>query len=336
MSRFKKAVSNPTVSDVHVSRPLTNFAQKYLQDASAFVALRAMPNLPVANKADQYWIFNRADFYRDEAQEVSDGVAAPSGGFRLSQDSYLAKTYKWAKDITDQQRANADSQVDLENSSTQYVSHKLLIKRERLFMSRFFGSSIWTTDFTGVDTGPTGNQFLRWNVANSTPIEDLRRAIERVQARSGFRPNRLLLSRQVWNVLADHDDLLSRISGGATPGQPAMVMRQLLAGLLELDEILVADGVFNSALEGSAESTSFIAGKHALVYYAPASVSASGTPSAGVQFSWTGLLGSTPSGYRIKRFRMEEIESDRIEGQMSFDYKVTAPELGSFLVTAIA
>ena len=220
--RISKAVSNPTVGDVHVNRPLTNFAQKYLQDAMGFVALRAMPNLPVANKSDQYWIFNRSDFYRDEAQEVSDGVEAPSGGFRLSQDSYLARVYKWAKDVTDQQRANADSQVDLDNSSTQYVTHKLMIRRERLFMTRFFGASIWNQDFTGVDAAPGANQFLRWNVAASTPIEDLRRGIERVQARSGFRPNRLLLSRQVWNVLMDHDDLLSRITGGATPGQPAM------------------------------------------------------------------------------------------------------------------
>lgn len=336
MSKFNKSVSNPTVGDVHVNRPLTNFAQKYLQDASGFVALRAMPNLPVANKSDQYWIFNRADFFRDEAQEVSDGVEAPGGGFRLSQDSYLAKVYKWKKDITDQQRANADSQVDLENSSTQYVSHKLMLKREALFLARFFAAGVWTGDYTGVNAGPAASQFLRWNVANSTPIKDLRAGIERVQGRSGFRPNRLLLSRQVWNVIEDHDDFLSRVNGGATTSQPAQVMRRLLAELLELDEVLVSEGVVNTAKEGATEATSFMAGKHALLYYAPSAVSGDGTPSAGVQFSWTGLTGSTPSGYRIKRFRMENIEADRIEGQMAFDYKVTGAELGSFFATAIA
>jgi len=336
MSEIKKGINNPTVGDVHVNRPLTNFAQKWLQDASGFVSLRAMPNLPVSNKSDQYWKFDRADFFRDEAQEVADGTEAPTGGFSQSQDSYLCKVHKWASDVTDQQRANQDPQVNLEESKTQYVSLKLMIRRERLFMQRYFGTTIWTGDFTGVSGAPGASQFQQWNESGSTPIVDLRAGIERVQARSGFRPNRLLVSRQVWNQLLDNDDLLSRINGGATAGLPAMVQRQLVAGLLELDEILVADAVFNSAQKGATEATSFIAGKSALLYYAPSSVSVDGTPSAGVQFSWTGLTGSTPSGYRIKRFRMEHLEADRIEGQMAFDYKVTAPELGSFFASAVA
>lgn len=334
--RFGKAVTNPTVGDVHVNRPLTNFAQKYLQDASGFVSMRAMPNLPVSNRSDQYWKFDRADFYRDEAEEVADGSEAPMGGFSLSTDSYLCKVHKWASSVTDQQRANADAGVDLERSKSEYVALKLMIRRERLFMARYFAAGIWTQDFTGVAAAPAGDQFLRWDVATSTPISDLRAGIERVQARTGFRPNRLLLARRVWNKLLDNDDLLSRINGGATAGMPAAVQRQLVASLLELDEVLVADAVFNSALKGAAEATGFVAGNHALLYYAPASVSIEGTPSAGVQFSWTGLTGATPSGFRIKRFRREELESDIIEGQMAFDYKVTAAELGSMFVTAVS
>jgi hypothetical protein len=338
MSKIRKMVSNPTVSDVHVIRPLGNFAQKYLQDLQNFVSLRAMPNLPVQNKSDQYWKFSRADFYRDEAEEVADGHEAPKGGFTLSQDSYLCKVHKFAKDITDQQRVNADSQVRLEESSSEYVALKLMIRREALFLTRFFGASIWTgqTDQTGVASAPSTNQFLQWDVSSSTPIKDLRNAATAVQGKTGFRPNKLLLARTVWNKLLDNSDLLSRINGGATAGMPAMVQRQLVASLLELDEILVADGVVNSAKEGATESTAFMAGKSALLYYAPNAVDVQGTPSAGVQFSWSGLTGSTPSGFRIKRFRDEKVESDTIEGQMAFDYKVTGPELGAFFASAIA
>jgi hypothetical protein len=48
------------------------------------------------------------------------------------------------------------------------------------------------------------------------------------------------------------------------------------------------------------------------------------------------MSGASSSGYRIKRFRMENIEADRIEGQMAFDYRVVAPELGYFFATAVA
>ena len=51
-------------------------------------------------------------------------------------------------------------------------------------------------------------------------------------------------------------------------------------------------------------------------------------PSAGYTFAWTGLLGSGATGIRQKRFRMEALESTRIEGEMAFVQKVVAPELG--------
>ena len=56
------------------------------------------------------------------------------------------------------------------------------------------------------------------------------------------------------------------------------------------------------------------------------------TPSAGYTFSWTGATGASDSGGRIKRFRLELLESDRVEIQMSFDQKLVAPDLGYFFL----
>jgi len=56
--------------------------------------------------------------------------------------------------------------------------------------------------------------------------------------------------------------------------------------------------------------------------------------SAGYTFAWTGLLGSGAMGARMKRFRMEEIESVRIEGEMAFGLKVVAADLGVYFTTA--
>jgi hypothetical protein len=130
--------------------------------------------------------------------------------------------------------------------------------------------------------------------------------------------------------LLDNDAVLARIVGGATTGQPAIVMRGVLAALFELDEILVMEGIYTSSVKGAATTVrAFIGGDDALLYYAPNSLSLE-EPTAGAQFSWTGLLGNTNSGTRIKRMRAELLEADRIEGQMAFDYKVTGADLGYF------
>lgn len=323
-------VTNPVAGDVHVNTPLTNFSQKYLQNAAAFVALTAMPNAPVTKQSDLYYEFDRDDFYRDEAEERADGTETQGSGFNLSTQPYFAKVYGFHKDVTDRQRANADTQVALDESATQFVMHKLMIKRERAFAQRFFGTGVWGTDLTGVAGAPAGGQFQKWSVATSDPIADIRLGARTIQQGTGYRPNRLLLGRESWDTLMDNDAILARITGGANTTLPAMVMRQLLSQLFEVEQIHVFDGVFTSTLEGVAPQVrSFIGGDNALLYYAPTTVSLN-EPTAGVQFSWTGYTGATPNGQRIKRFRMENLSSDRIEGEMAFDYKVTGAQLGYF------
>ncbi len=320
-------VTNPTAGDVHVNRPLTNFSQKYLQDADMFIGTRAMPNMPVAKQSDLYYVFDRADFYRDEAEERADGTESAGGSFDLSTDPYFARVYAFHKDVTDRQRANQDQPVQLDQSATQYVTHKLLIRRERLFQGAYIAASKW---FNGTSSATAGED-VTWGAASSDPIKDVRDAIRGVHQLTGYRPNKMVIGRQGYDTLLDNDEILSRITGGSTTAMPAKVMRELLASLFELEAIYVMDSVYNSAIQGASESNAFIGGDNALVYYAPDSVGLE-EPTAGVQFSWTGLLGNTANGMRIKRFRMESKEADRIEGQMAFDYKLTSGALGHYFV----
>lgn len=317
-------VTNPTAGDVHVNTPLTNFSQKFLQDSAAFVGLRAFPNLPVQKQSDLYYVFNRDDFYRDDAKERADGTESQGGGFKLSTNPYFARVYAFHKDVTDRQRANQDSAIQLDQSAVQFVTHKLLIRRERQFVTNLFSTSLWGTD-----------QNVDWSAANSDPIGDVRTAIRTVHQNTGYRPNKMLIGRQAYDTLLDNDEILSRITGGSTTAMPAQVQRTLLAQLFELQEIFVMDSVVNTSVEGaSSQTTSFIGGDNALVYYAPDSAGLN-EPTAGIQFSWTGFMGATANGMRIKRFREERVEADRIEGQMSFDYKLTAPELG-YMFTSVS
>ena len=323
-------LTNPTAGDVHVNVPLTNYAQKYLQNADNFIAGRAFPNAPVAKQSDKYYVFDKGDFYRDEAAIRADGTESVGSGFNLSTDTYFADVRAFHKDVTDRQRANQDAAVQLDNSATQYVMHKLLISRERVFATEAFGTSIWGTDF---DVSLSGAAL--WNAANSTPIEEIRDGKRTVHSNTGFNPNKAIIGRGTYDALLDNDDILGRINGGATTALPAMVQRQRLAEILELDEILVMNGVYNSAEEGATDSMSLIGNDGMLLYYAPSTLGLN-EPTAGAQFSWTGYMGATQNGMRIKRFRMDALESDRIEGDMAFDFKVTGADLGYFFHSTLS
>ena len=326
-------VTNPTAGDVHVNAPLTNFSQKYLQQANMFVSLRAMPQLPVAKQSDLYYEFSRADFYRDEAEKRADGAESAGGGFALSTAPYFADVYAFHKDVTDRQRANQDSPVQLDNSATQFVTQKLMLKRESEFLGTFFVPSVWFNGGTSASAGTTPG--TKWDVATSDPITDIRLGIRTVQGITGFRPNRVLFSRDAWDTFLDNDAVLDRIKGGATVDIPAVVMRRLVAQVLEIDMVEVVDSVVNTAIRGATEATAFTGNsQQCLIYYAPLTVSLE-EPTAGVAFNWTGLLGNTDNGMRIKRFRTEPTASDRVEGEMAFDNKVVAPELGYLIIAVL-
>lgn len=317
-------VTNPTAGDVHVNRPLTNFGQAFIQRAETFVGLRAMPNLPVTFQSDLFNVWSREDFFRDVALERADGTESAGGSFNLTRPTYTAEVWAFHKDVTDRQRANQDPGINLDQQAARYVSQILMIRREALFAALFMqGSDFWSgTDVDAI-----------WGGAGD-PITDIRAGIEEVQGNTGFRPNKMLIGRTGWNTLLDNADVLARITGGALPGNPAIVQRALLAQLFEMDEIFVVDAVVNSAVEGAAESTAFIAPDDCLIYYAPNTVDME-EPTAGIQFSWTGFLGATPSGFRVKRMRADLIEADRVEGQMAFVYQVVATELGKYF-TAVS
>ena len=81
----------------------------------------------------------------------------------------------------------------------------------------------------------------------------------------------------------------------------------------------------------------FVAGKSALLAYVTPTPGLK-KPTAGYTFSWTGMPGAPPGGIgaRIKRYRLERNESDRVEGESWKDFKVIGSTLGAFFATAVA
>lgn len=328
--------SQPTPSDVHVNTPLTNISIAFLQDAQDFIADRVFPNIPVAKQSDRYYTYDRGMFNRDEMEERAPGAESAEVGYTVDNTpTYFAKVFALHVKVPDERRANADSVLQPDREATELLIHKAMIRREALWVTKFFVTGLWTNERAGVASGPTGTQFLRWDVANSTPLADLRAAKQTVKRSTGFRPNKLVLGSDVWTKLVDHPDFVDRLNRGQTPVGPALVNRQQLASILEIEEVVVADAISNSAKEGATNSHAFIAGKHALLVYAPARPGLM-VPTGGYTFSWNGLLGASAQGYRILKMRDDKAHSDWVEIEMAFDQKLVSADLGAFFLNAVS
>lgn len=326
----------PTPSDVHVNQPLGNISIAFMQDASNFVADRVFPNIPVLKQSDRYYTYDRGEFNRDEMEVRAPGTESKGGGYTVDNTpTYYCHVYAFHKDIPDELRANEDSVLNSDRDSTLYVTNKALIKREKLFVTNFFSTSLWGLDVAGVSSSPGANQVLQWNDANSTPIEDIRYYKTYILQLTGFEPNTLVMGQQVYDKLIDHPDIVDRVKYGQTPGKPAQIDLSDLENLFKIPNILVMKSIENTAKEGQTNSHSFIGGKKALLCYSAPQPGLM-IPTAGYTFSWTGLMGSSAMGSRIKKFRMEHLNSDRVEIEMSFAQKLISAELGVFFTTIVA
>lgn len=326
----------PTPSDVHVNAPLTNISIAFLQNANDFVASKVFPNISVSKQSDRYYVYNRGDFNRDEMALRAPGTESAGSGYTLDNTpTYYAPRHSIHKDIPDEVRANADAVLNPDREATVFVTHKALIKREKIFAANHFTTGKWATDITGVASSPGAGQVLQWSDANSDPIVEVRKGKRVVRESTGYEPNKLVLGRPVFDALLDHPDIIDRIKYGQTVGAPAQANAATLAALLGVEEILVMNAIENTAKEGQTAAHSFIGGKKALLCH---SATAPGlmTPSAGYTFSWTGLLGAGAEGNRIRTFRLEQLGVDRVEIDMCFDQKLVASELGYFFDAIVA
>ncbi len=326
----------PTEGDVHVNRPLTNISIAFMQSATSFIASQVFPVIPVQKQSDAYWTYDNAFWNNDEMQDRAPATESAGSGYTVDpSQTYYAVIKAIHKDIPDPIRANADAPIDLDREATDWVTTKGLIKKEKIFTTKFFSGGLWTRDYDGVSGSPAANQVKQWNDAASSPVEDVWDAKADMLEATGFEANCLVLGYRVYKELVNHPEFIDRVKYGQTSGV-AMIDTSEMAQVFKVDRVLVMRSIENTAKEGATKSHSFIGGgKSALLCHVAPSPGLM-TPSAGYTFAWTGYLGAGPEGNRIKRFRMEHLAADRVELEIAFDSKLIAADLGAFWENVVA
>jgi hypothetical protein len=328
---------NPTGSELHVSQPLTNVSIAYMQSADAYIADKVFPKVPVRKQGDLYWKYSKSDWRRTDVQKRAPSTESPGVGFKRTTDTYYCHVYAVHKDIDDQDRANADSVFNLDRDATEFVTNQHLLKRDLDWANAYFKTGVWATEKTGVAAAPGAGQFLQWDQAGSDPIGDVSIWMIEFRKLTGFAPNICVLGAYVMAALKQHPDIIDRIKYT----QRGIVTEDLIATLFDVDELYVSYATVSEGPEindadaqDAAASYDFIGDSTGVLFAYSPSNPALNTPAAGYTFVWTGYQNT--EGVRIKRFRMEHINSDRVEAEQTYSQQVVCPDMGLFLNTAVA
>lgn len=328
---------NPGSSELHINQPLTNVSVAYMQSQGVFIADKVFPKVPVQKRGDVYYKYSKSDWRRTDAEKRAPGTQSAGSAWRSTTDQYYCDVFAVHKDIDDQDRANADTVWRLDKSSTKFVTNQLALKRDIDWTNQYFTTGVWDTDVTGVAGSPSTGEIKQWDQSDSSPLEDVSGFQIDFLEQTGFAVNFMVIGARVWKALKNHPEILDRIKFT----QKGQITKALVAEFFEVDNLYVATAsqstgpVINDAKAQDAVATfGFITNsKGVLLGYANPEPGLE-VPSAGYTFSWDAY--GNGEGTRIKKFRMEEIESDRVEGSFTYDQKVVSTDCGVFIDQAVA
>lgn len=320
----------PTPSDVHVDTLMADISIRFKN--KVFIADRLFPTVRVKKKSDKYALFQKGAWFRDEAGMRGPGTRARRGGYVITTPNYTCEEWAFAKEIPDENRANADAPLDPDTEAVEFATNIVQLRKERIVAALVTTAGNWTSseDAEGGWVASSGNTF----------IADVNKGIRTILGLTGIRPNKLAIDYKTFIGLTDVSGILDRIHTGTTE-QPATVTPQTIAALFRLDEVLVGDAVYSSA-EETAAGTDFTgvdiwetnAGKGmGFLFYAPPAP-AIRTPSSGYIFNWpsdeiVGMQIAREYVYRgVRRWREAAEHQDVVEAFENFCAKATAADLG--------
>jgi hypothetical protein len=313
--------------DFHIDTPLSNLSIAYMQEQSVFVGGSIFPDLSVNKRSDVYYIFDKGDWFRVPGSTLRAPKSPPAKiEFAVSSNTYYAKNYALASEISWEDRTNADDVIELERSTVEHLTTILTLDKEKRIASA-------ATSTSNVGSSVTLSGTDQWNdYGNSDPFQDIRLGMQAVHGTTGKQANTIIMGQEVFDVLVDHPDVLDRIKYT----QRGVVNADLLASLISADQpvkVMVGGAIENTGTEGLTDSFSYVWGKNVFIGHT-APRPGRRTASFGYSFRWK------PAGFRdMSVLRKSDVEgnyTDRLDLMMFADEKIVASDLSYLITSAVS
>lgn len=324
-------MSNPSIQNVHVNRPLENLAVAYMQSAKGFIADKVFSVIGVDKASNLYYTFPKETLLTNTAKLRAPGSLIQAESYTQSTDSYSTQQYADGFFLADEIISNADLPQVQDQMAVNKVMQSLMIQRDKSFATSYMAASKWTFD----KVGDTDFDYFSDSSADLEKIiDDAKSAVLKA---TGMKPNVMVVGYEVHLAIKRHPLLIDRIK--YTQGDRAVgmggneeVQKRLIADFFGLDEYIVAEAINNTGNDGGTFTGAYIVGKNALLCYRPATPGLL-VPAAGYIFNWLGAPGtfgiSMTSRYDADR------RGTKYEGVMNYDMKLVGADLGYFFGQAV-
>lgn len=329
---------------VHYDRVLTNYSAAVFNDQSNFLAHRVFPMVNVKHLSDKFDFYPAGYFMHINDERRAEEAVANRVNYNVARKSYICEEYALRTFISDKKRSNADSQRNLDMEATKLIVDSMRTAAESRFVNSFMVKGKWGADWVGKASTATesNKEFVKFSDGASDPIKVFKTLSNDMLLRGLRRPNMAIITRDVWDVITEHPDIMDRIKYGGTPNAPAKITMQAVASLFELDQIMVMDSIYNAAPDAVVDENGmppqdfkFMCTKKILLLHRQMNTGML-SPNAAVTFSPDWLGAGTGGAPVIRRYREgQAVRGEWIEGEWCYDQRIVCPDLGILMDEAI-
>ena len=257
-------------SQIMVAELESGWSISYQQQESYFVADKWFPQIGVDKIAGYYPIWAKENAFTNKAGTWRPGTLPPTGELKVDTPGFYAcQRYAFQLPLLADIPFVADEAYPVEKATTQMVTDVLRLNKELIIANAFFKAGIWGCDWTGVNSGETGTggqvtglTFRRFNDADSDPLEVFKDAKLTIKQSAGIDPNVCIMGEQVYQSLRLNPTLIAmfRNPQGAEKS-PTRLNEDMIAQALDIEKIIVARAMYNTAAPGATVDLDWIFGK---------------------------------------------------------------------------
>jgi len=326
-------MGQPDVKSEIIAGPLQGVSVAYRN--KDYIADRVFPIIDGADPKAKITKYQKGAWFRDEAGIRAAGTEAKRGGYPLTTVSVSTDEYAFAKEVTDEDRRFSKSQgapvIQPDQDAIEFATDKVDLKKE-IRVASLITAGTWSDGNSG---GEDAEGLWSPPGATNTFLTDMTTGKKKIK-QCGVIANKLLIDYATYLALKEVEAIQEKIKYT----QRGVLALDLLAALLELDEVLVGSAIRSSAKETKA-GTDFTAvnvweknvGKGmGFLFYSPKKLSLK-EPSAGVQVR---IAYEDGSPRRISTWREASKHQDVYEAAEETDIVQVAADCGYLWVDTYA
>jgi len=317
-------------STARVSKSLTAFARMNRNAEGSFISDEVLPVIPVAaNKGHFFSLSGGRSYSPGTTQDLRRAYATEFGTIHTSvskTDMYDLFSMGLQIGIDDDEREDyAEEGLNLERGKLLRLQEELLIARENAnFTNLLFNASV-ITQTAALASGS------RWDDDGADPRDNADAAAAVIE-KATSKPQEMLslvVNPEGFRALRKNAALM-QFFRSANPGQTHMTAEQI-AMALGIKDVKVARGVRNTAVQGAAESISYIAGKSGLFCYIDPNPSQFDSRGLGYTFQKRGVGQGI-----VETYRNEAITSDMLRIKYKEDPVIANATAGYLFTTVVS